>query len=228
MSGVTMAIKKGETVGLTGLLGSGRTETLNLLFGLEPYTKGQMRLTESLRPRWNVATAIKNGFALCPEDRKAAGVFPNLSVKSNLLMAMQAKRGLWKKVGKKEGSEVVESMVRSLQIKVADTESPIKTLSGGNQQKVVLSRWLATNPSVLLLDEPTRGVDVGAKFEIMNLVDRMKADGMAIVFVSSEIEETVSTCDRAYVFRDRRQVGEILSENLSEETIIAKIADDAT
>lgn len=226
LTDVTITVDKGETVGLTGLLGSGRTETLNILFGLEPHTKGQIRLEQVPRSRWNVSTAIKSGFALCPEDRKAAGIFPNLSVKANLLMAIQAKRGLWRLVGKKEGNQVVESMVESLKIKVADTGHSIKTLSGGNQQKVVLSRWLATSPKILLLDEPTRGVDVGAKFEIMSLVDRMKADGMAIIFVSSEIEETVKACDRAYVLRDRKQVGEIPFEELTEETIIAKIADD--
>ncbi len=221
---ISIDVRPGETLGLAGLLGSGRTETLRLLFGADKRTQGRLTTGGKEARAWSPRKAMAARLAFCPEDRKAEGVFPGLSVEENLTLVVQAKRGLWRKLGKRARQEIVDHFVEALQIKVPDIGRPVQTLSGGNQQKVILARWLATEPQVLLLDEPTRGIDVGAKFEVANIIDQMSSQGVAVVFVSSELDETVRSCARVYVLRDQRLVGELLAEDVNEQKIMAMIA----
>ncbi len=214
----------GEAVGLAGLLGSGRSSLARVLFGIEPADAGTTtvggRAVRITTPR----RAVAAGLAFCPEDRRAAGLVGDLSVRENLAMALQARRGWWARLGGRRQRELAEGFVRSLRIKTPDVETPVRLLSGGNQQKVLLARWILTEPKVLILDEPTRGIDVGAKQEVARLVDQLRAAGVAIVFVSSELDEVVRTCQRVAVLRDHRVVGELAGEQLTEAAIMATIA----
>jgi simple sugar transport system ATP-binding protein len=169
--------------------------------------------------------AIKRGIGLCPEDRKSEGVCPGLSVSENLLLVLQARRGWLRPIPKRQARECVSSHVEKLQIRTPDTRRPIENLSGGNQQKVLLSRWLVADPKLLLLDEPTRGIDVGSKLEIRRLITDLAKKGMSFVFSSAELEEVVNTCDRVVVLRDRRKVGELKGAEVTEQNVMARIAE---
>ena len=159
-----------------------------------------------------------------PENRKEEGIIADLSVKENIMIALQAKKGLFKLLSKKEQEEFADEYIEKLQIKTASRETPIKQLSGGNQQKVILGRWLLTNPDFLILDEPTRGIDVGTKTEIQKLVLKLANEGMSVMFISSEIEEMIRTCSRMAVLRDGTKVGELTSEELTQANIMSAIA----
>ena len=167
---------------------------------------------------------MKAGMAYLPEDRKKEGIIADLSVRENIILALQAKRGMFKLLSRKQMEEFADKYIDLLQIKTASRETPIKSLSGGNQQKVIIARWLLTNPDYLILDEPTRGIDIGTKTEIQKLVLKLASEGMSVTFISSETDEMLRTCSRLIVMRDRKKVGELSGEELSQSSIMATIA----
>jgi len=213
----------GEVVGLAGLLGSGRTETANILFGAEKADSGSVSVNGNLVKEHSPLGSIKRGVALCPEDRKAAGIVDDLTVRENIILAMQANKGWFKYLSLQEQYEIADTYIQLLSIATPSPDQPVKNLSGGNQQKVILARWLATNPQVLILDEPTRGIDVGTKAEIQKLVLSLAEEGKACVFISSELEEVLRTSHRIVVLREREKVAEFAGE-VDEKTIIHAIA----
>jgi len=223
LSPINLTINKGEVLGLGGLLGSGRTELAKLLFGLSNATQGRLLVDGKPRKLASPAEAIRFGMGLCPEDRKADGIVADLSVRENIVLALQGRQGAFKYIPIDEQRRIADMFIRSLGIKTANMETPIGKLSGGNQQKALLARWLATQPSLLILDEPTRGIDVAAKQEIMDEITRLAQSGMSVLFISSEIEEVVRVSGRVAVMRDRRKVGE-LPGGCSEQHVYQMIA----
>jgi simple sugar transport system ATP-binding protein len=223
---IDLSLRAGEVLGLGGLLGSGRTELASLLFGLSTADAGELRVDGTPRRVNNPATAVRLGLALCPEDRKTDGIVAELSLRENIMLALQARRGLWRFIAREEQSRMAERFVAALGIKTRDIDMPIAQLSGGNQQKALLARWLATEPRLLILDEPTRGIDVAAKQEIMDEILRLAAEGMSVLFISSEIGEVVRVSNRIAVLRDRRKVGE-LPGGSGEHDVYHLIAADA-
>ncbi|MBL8102290.1 MAG: sugar ABC transporter ATP-binding protein [Anaerolineales bacterium] len=213
----------GEVVGLAGLLGSGRTETASILFGVEKADSGSIFVNGKEVHEHSPLNSIKQGIALCPEDRKAAGIVDDLTVRENIVLAIQANKGWFKYLSLPEQYEIAEKYIELLSIATPSADQPVKNLSGGNQQKVILARWLATNPQVLILDEPTRGIDVGTKAEIQRLVLSLAEEGKACVFISSELEEVLRTSHRIVVLRERQKVAEFTGE-VDENTIIHAIA----
>lgn len=213
----------GEVVGLAGLLGSGRTETASILFGVEKPDTGSIVFNGEVVQEYTPLGSIKRGVALCPEDRKAAGIVDDLSVRENIVLAMQANKGWFKYLSLPEQYQIAEKYIKLLSIATPSADQPVKNLSGGNQQKVILARWLATNPQVLILDEPTRGIDVGTKAEIQKLVLSLAEEGKACVFISSELEEVLRTSHRIVVLREREKVAEFTGE-VDEHTIIQAFA----
>ncbi|MFC5497316.1 sugar ABC transporter ATP-binding protein [Caenimonas terrae] len=221
-----LAVRPGEIVGLAGLLGSGRTELAQLVFGLQRPDQGQLLLKGQLRQVETPAAAVALGMALLPEDRKTDGIVGELSVRDNIVLALQGRRGVWNQLSAPEQQRLAERFVRALDIRTADVDTPIGLLSGGNQQKALLARWLATQPLLLILDEPTRGIDVAAKQEIMDEIARLAAEGMAVLFISSEVDEVVRVSHRIAVLRDRRKVGE-LPAGCGEQDVYHLIAEQA-
>ncbi len=221
-----LGIRRGEVVGLGGLLGSGRTELARLLFGLDTKDGGDITIDGKTVAIDTPAKAIQMGLALCPEDRKAEGIIADLSVRENIVLALQARQGLWPYASHAEQTKMANTYIKALGIKTPDADTPIGQLSGGNQQKAVLARWLATQPSLLVLDEPTRGIDIAAKQEIMNEILSLARQGMAVLFISSEMEEVVRLSDRIVVLRDRAKVGE-LPAGTSDAEVYAMIAGQA-
>ena len=219
-----LQIRPGEVVGLAGLLGAGRTELARLLFGLEQPDRGLLRVDGQTVTVSNPMDAIRQGLALCPEERKTDGIVADLSVRENIVLALQARMGLTRFLSRAEQTALAERYVQLLGIKTASVETPIGLLSGGNQQKAILARWLATEPRLLILDEPTRGIDVAAKQEIMDQILRLAQVGMAVIFISSEMSEVVRVAHRIVVLRDRRKVGELPS-GCSEDDIYDLIAE---
>jgi monosaccharide-transporting ATPase len=219
-----LEIRPGEVLGLAGLLGSGRTETARLLFGVDRPDQGSV-LIEGRAVRFNSPrTAIRYRIALTPEDRKVAGIIPNLTIRENVVLALQASRGTWRRLTVPEQEKLADRFIKSLDIKTPNREQLLRNLSGGNQQKVLLARWLATEPKLFILDEPTRGIDVGAKAEIEKLIQSLRHDGLAVLFISSELEEIVRQSQRVVILRDRRKVGELAEAEISEEAIMQSIA----
>ncbi|GAA1105972.1 ATP-binding cassette domain-containing protein [Nocardiopsis metallicus] len=219
-----LEIHAGEVVGLAGLLGSGRTETARLLFGADRADSGTLSVDgRRVRPR-GPRPMIARGVALCSEDRKAEGVIADLTVRDNLVLALQAARGWMRPVPRRTADALVEEYIERLDIRPADPNAVMGNLSGGNQQKVLLARWLVTRPRLLILDEPTRGIDVGAKAQIQKVVTDLAADGMAVLFVSAELEEVVRVCDRVVVLRDRRKVTELDGDGVTVDEVMAAIA----
>ncbi len=219
-----LVIHKGEVVGFTGLLGSGRSETVRVLYGAEKPDEGELRVNGKTLTARHPLMSMNAGMAYLPENRKNEGIIADLSVRENLIMALQAKRGIFHLLSRKQQEEFTDKYIEMLQIKTASRETPIKSLSGGNQQKVIIGRWLLTNPDFLILDEPTRGIDVGTKTEIQKLVVKLAEQGMAVVFISSEIEEMLRTCDRMVVMRDGTKVGELSNDEMNQSTIMSTIA----
>lgn len=172
----------------------------------------------------NPIDSIRKGIAYCPEDRKASGIVGDLSIKSNIILALQAKKGMFKFINNKEQEKLAESYIKLLQIKTPSSEQLIKNLSGGNQQKVILARWLATNPDLLILDEPTRGIDIGTKAEIQKIVINLANQGMSVIFISSEIDEMIRSCSRIVVLHEKKLIGELSGEEINENTIMNTIA----
>ena len=222
-----LRIAKGEIVGLAGLLGSGRTETARLIFGADEARTGEMYV-EGRRVRFkSPRQAIREGFGFTPENRKVEGIIPHLSVRENIVLALQARQGAMRSLSMTQQLEIAEEFIKLLGISTTGPEQPVMNLSGGNQQKVLLARWLVTQPRLLILDEPTRGIDVGAKAEIERLIQSLRAKGMAILFISSELEEVVRDCQRVIVMRDRAKAGELAGSSITEEAIMHTIAGHA-
>ncbi|MCG7509344.1 galactofuranose ABC transporter, ATP-binding protein YtfR [Mesorhizobium retamae] len=219
-----LAIAPGEVVGVAGLLGSGRTETARLMFGIDHADSGKATVDGKAVRIASPREAVRLGFGLCPEDRKVDGIIGDLSVRENIALALQARRGWLKRMSSREQAELADRFVKALDIRTTDIEKPVKLLSGGNQQKVILARWLATQPRLLILDEPTRGIDVGAHAEIIQLINRLCAEGLALVVISSEIEEIVAYSTRVRVLRDREHVCDLTGSEISTGTIMRTIA----
>lgn len=213
---LSFKVQSGEVVGLAGLLGSGRTETMKLAFGAVSADTGRAYNSPS--------AAIRGGLGFCSEDRKSEAIFPGLSIKENIAIVLQGKLGWFRPIPPGNLQKMAQDMIATLNIKTPDAEKPIEQLSGGNQQKVILSRWLVAEPKCLLLDEPTRGIDVGAKFEIRDMIRGLCREGMAFLFTSSELEEVVGTSDRVLVMRDRRMVNELEGDGVTEPAIMQAIA----
>ncbi|WP_423840841.1 sugar ABC transporter ATP-binding protein [Vibrio mytili] len=219
-----LKVHAGEIVGLAGLLGSGRTETAKVIFGIDPSDSGSCKLKSRPIKITSARQASQHGFGFCPEDRKTDGIVGAASVRENIILALQAQRGWFRPIPRSEQEEMSERFIKQLGIKTPDIEQPIEFLSGGNQQKVLLARWLLTKPRFLILDEPTRGIDVGAHAEIIRLIESLCANGLALLVISSELEELVGYADRVVVLRDRKQVAEIQTEDLSVPAIMQAIA----
>ena len=214
-----LQIHKGEVVGLTGLLGSGRSELARVIYGADKNQTGKL----FVNGKEAKIDAMTLGMGLLPDDRKAEGIIADLSVRENIILAMQAKRGMFKLLPMSRQNEIADKYIELLQIKTASRETLIGQLSGGNQQKVILARWLATDPEFLILDEPTRGIDVGTKTEIQKLVIELADQGKSLIFISSEIEEMLRTCSKLVVLRDGQEVGEI-TEELTQGHVMQSIA----
>lgn len=217
-------IRRGEVNGFTGLLGSGRSESVRAIFGADHVTSGTVKVDGKPVKITKPIDAMKQGIAYLPEDRKRDGIIGDLSVRDNIILALQVKTGFFKPFSKAQATKFAEEYIKLLEIKTASVHTPIKSLSGGNQQKVILGRWLLTHPKYLILDEPTRGIDVGTKIEIQKLVLKLAAEGMSVTFISSETDEMLRTCSRLLVMRDRKLVGELTGEQLTQNTIMNTIA----
>jgi len=202
-------LRPGEVLGLAGLLGSGRTELARLLFGLDKADSGTLKLRGETLALSSPTQAVRHGLAMCPEDRKAEGIVADLSIRENIALALQARLGIWRCLGTRRQQVLADKFIQQLGIKAADAEMPIGQLSGGNQQKALLARWLATEPALLILDEPTRGIDVAAKQDIMDKIRMLAAEGLAVLFISAELDEISRLSDRIAVMRDRRKAGEL-------------------
>lgn len=222
-----LTLRRGDVVGLAGLLGSGRTETVRLVFGAERADCGSIAVDGRPVRLASPREAIRHGFGYCPEERKTEGIVAELTVRENIVLALQARRGILKPLARREQDEIARRFIRLLDIRPADPERPIGLLSGGNQQKVLLARWLATEPRLLILDEPTRGIDVGAHAEIIRLIRQLCAEGMALLVVSSELEEIAVYADEVAVLRDRAHVAMLSGADVSVPAIVAAIAGDA-
>ena len=218
-----MQLYANEVVGIAGLLGSGRTEMANLLFGIDAPDTGTLRLSDKKVEHFSPLESLKNGIALCPEDRKTEGVVGDLTIRENIILALQARYGWFKFMNTQKQYEIAEKYIQLLGISTPSPDQLVKNLSGGNQQKVILARWLATNPQVLILDEPTRGIDVGAKAEIQKLVLDLAEEGKSCVFISSELEEVLRTSYRIIVMRDQKKVAEYPGD-VDDQTIIQTMA----
>ena len=219
-----LSVGEGEVIGLAGLLGSGRTESAELLFGVRTAATGAARDRQGPIRHGNPREAIAAGFGFAPEDRKTDGIIAELSVRENIVLALQARQGWMAPVPRAAQEALASTYIERLDIRTSDAEKPVGQLSGGNQQKVVLARWLAMNPRFLILDEPTRGIDVGAHAEIIRLIQDITRKGMAVLVISSELDELVAVCDRVVVVRDRRHVAELSGAAISSEAIVHAIA----
>lgn len=219
-----LEIRQGELLGLAGLLGSGRTETARLLFGADKADDGAIEIGGRARTFATPRDAIQEGIGFCSEDRKHEGAILDLSVRENLILALQARQGILRAIPLRRQQELADYYVKQLGIKTASIDTPIGTLSGGNQQKVLLARWLATEPKLMILDEPTRGIDVRAKQEIMDYVTTLCRKGMAILFISSELPEVLRVSDRIVVMRDRKACGEYRRGELDDSSVLHVIA----
>jgi len=220
-------IEKGEVNGFTGLLGSGRSESVRAIFGADKVTGGKVLVNGKPAKITKPKDAMKLGIGYLPEDRKQDGIVDELSVRENIILALQVMRGFFRPFSRAEAEKFADEYIKLLGIKTASTDTPIKSLSGGNQQKAILARWLLTKPQYLILDEPTRGIDVGTKVEIQKLVLKLAEEGVSVTFISSEIEEMLRTCSRLIVMRDREIVGELTQNDMTQAKIMRTIAGEA-
>ncbi len=220
---VDLELNANEVLGIAGLLGSGRTELAGLIFGLDAPDHGSLTIGGEQVKNFSPLDSLKRGIALCPEDRKAEGVVGDLTIRENIILALQARYGWFKFMSRQKQDEIAEEYIKLLGIVTPSPDQLVKNLSGGNQQKVILARWLATNPKVLILDEPTRGIDVGAKAEIQKLVLKLAEEGKSCVFISSEMEEVLRISNRIAVLRDHKKVAEYPG-NVDERTLIHSMA----
>ena len=224
LNGISVDIKRGEVLGLAGLLGSGRSELAQVLFGTRIPDKGEVFWFGEPAHIHKPADAIKKGMGFCTEDRKVEGIIPHLSVKENMTIALLPKLQKFGFVKKREQDEIVKKYIERLKIKTPGSEQAICNLSGGNQQKVLLARWMCMNPKLMILDEPTRGIDVGAKAEIEMLIKELSEGGISVLMISSEIAELERNCDRVVVMREGRAVGEVINDDINQNKIMELIA----
>ncbi len=217
-------IDRGEVNGFTGLLGSGRSECVRAIFGADRVTGGTVKMNGKEVKISKPLDAMKNGIAYLPEDRKVDGIVGDLSVRDNIILAQQVLKGFFKPFSRSEANKIADEYIKLLSIKTASSDTPISSLSGGNQQKVILARWLFTHPEYLILDEPTRGIDVGTKVDIQKLVLKLASEGMSVTFISSELDEMLRTCSRLVVMRDRKMVGELTGDDLTQNKVMNTIA----
>ena len=220
-----LEIRPGEVVGIAGLLGSGRTETAFLLFGIDKPDSGTASIDGEVVKITSPEGAIAHGFGFCPEERKSDGIIGDFSVSENIALALQARQGWAKPLSSRQKAELADQFIRSLDIRPPDPDRPIKFLSGGNQQKAILARWLATNPRLLIVDEPTRGIDIGAHAEILRMIEKLCQDGMSLIVISSELEELTAVAHRVIVLADRRHVAELKGNQVTADNIMAAIAE---
>ena len=220
-------IDQGEVNGFTGLLGSGRSESVRAIFGADSVTGGKVQVNGKSVKIAKPKDAMKLGIGYLPEDRKQDGIVDELSVRENIILALQVLRGFFRPFSRAEAERFADEYIQLLGIKTASQDTPIKSLSGGNQQKAILARWLLTKPQYLILDEPTRGIDVGTKVEIQKLVLKLAEEGVSVTFISSEIEEMLRTCSRLIVMRDRKIVGELMQDDMTQAKIMHTIAGEA-
>jgi simple sugar transport system ATP-binding protein len=220
-----LELNDNEVLGIAGLLGSGRTEMAGLIFGIDTPDTGSLTVCGETVSRFSPLESLKRGIALCPEDRKAEGILGELTIRENIILALQARYGWFKYLNTQKQYEIAQKYIELLGIITPSPDQLVKNLSGGNQQKVILARWLATNPQVLILDEPTRGIDVGAKAEIQKLVLDLAEEGKSCVFISSELEEVMRTSHRIIVTRDHKMAAEYPG-NVDDQTIIQTMAGD--
>ncbi len=225
MEPVDLELQKGEVVGVAGLLGSGRTELVNLIFGIDSPDKGSLVINGKKVEKFSPLDSIKTGIGLCPEDRKEEGIIGDLTIRENIVLALQARNGWFKYLDKAKQYEIADKYIQLLGIVTPSPDQLVKNLSGGNQQKVILARWLATNPQVLILDEPTRGIDVGAKTEIQRLVLDLADEGKSCIFISSELDEVQRCSNRIIVLRDHKKAAEYPG-NVDDTTIMQTMAGD--
>jgi monosaccharide-transporting ATPase len=220
---VDLELNVGEVVGVAGLLGSGRTELADLIFGIDTPDTGSLLIDGQKITHFSPLQSLKHGVALCPEDRKAEGIVGDLTIRENIILALQARFGWVKFLNTQNQNEIAQKYIQLLGIATPSPEQLVKNLSGGNQQKVILARWLATDPHLLILDEPTRGIDVGAKAEIQKLVLDLAEEGKSILFISSELEEVLRTSHRIVVLRDHKKAAEYPGD-VSDQTIMQTMA----
>ena len=226
VNGVSFGVKKGEIVGLAGLLGSGRTETAKIMFGYERSDSGSIEMNGKRLNLRIPKDALAAGLALCTENRREEGIVPHMSVKDNICMAALPKMTKYGFISRKKQDEITSRYIDRLAIKTPSKDQPLRNLSGGNQQKVLLARWLATNPQLIILDEPTRGIDVGAKVEIEKLIKEFSEMGISVLFISSELPELIRNSDRIVVINEGKILGELVSDDINEENILKIIAQD--
>ncbi|CAH1207764.1 Fructose import ATP-binding protein FruK [Paenibacillus auburnensis] len=219
-----LSIHKGEVVGLAGLLGSGRTEAARLFFGADKPDSGKLIFSGRSEGVHTPREAIGRRIAFCSENRKTEGIIGDLTVRENIILALQAKQGVFRTISRKQQEEYADEYIRMLNINPPSPDHLIKNLSGGNQQKVLLARWLLTSPQLFILDEPTRGIDIGAKAEIQKLVLSLSRQGMSFLFISSELEEVLRVSGRIAILRDRHKVKEISGKDMSQHQIMQAIA----
>jgi monosaccharide-transporting ATPase len=223
---VTLSVGKGEIVGLAGLLGSGRTEVIRSIFGADRPDRGTIKLGgRTLRIR-SPRDSVRSGIGYTPEDRKTEGIVPQLSVRDNIALAALPQFTRFGMLSIRKQRIAAEELIKRLDIRTPSSSTPVRNLSGGNQQKVILARWLCRRPQLLLMDEPTRGIDVGAKAEVQRLIDELAADGIGILMISSELEEVIEGCDRVVVMQEGHKIGELEHTDASEERILAMISED--
>jgi simple sugar transport system ATP-binding protein len=220
-------IRKGEVNGFTGLLGSGRSESIRAIFGADRVTGGVVKINGKTAKINKPIDAMRNGIGYLPEDRKNDGIIADLSVRDNIILALQVMKGFFRPFTRTQAQAFADEYIKALNIKTASADTPVKSLSGGNQQKVILARWLLTHPKYLILDEPTRGIDIAVKVEIQKLVLKLAEEGMSVTFISSETEEMLRTCSRLIVMRDRHVVGELKGGDMTQDKIMHTIAGGA-
>lgn len=223
----SLIVHEGEIVGLAGLLGSGRTETASMIFGADRPVSGKLSFRDQIGAFHQPAQAIDAGIGYCTEDRKAEGIIPGLSVRENLTLALLprlTRRGVIPRAAERA---LVDNFISKLGIKTTGMEQPIRELSGGNQQKVLLARWLATEPDLLILDEPTRGIDVGAKREIQALIEGLSQSGLSVLMISSEFEELIEGTNRVVVLQEGKTITTLDKDNLTEDSLLAAVAGHA-
>ena len=219
-----LEVFEGEVVGLAGLLGSGRTELVRLLYGADRADSGSISINGEPARIGTPRHAIENRIVFSSEDRRGEGIVSDLTVAENIVLGIQARRGWRHKLRRSERDAVVAEYIEALDVKPANPDAVVSTLSGGNQQKVLLARWLATAPELIILDEPTRGIDVGAKADIQRKVAELSAAGLSVIFISSELEEVLRLAQRVVVMRDRREIGQLDSNGVGLNDLIDYIA----
>ena len=220
LDNVSMSLKKGEVLGVYGLLGAGRSELFECLMGLHPEHTGEVVYKGEKIQVKNVSSQIKKGFALVPEDRQRQGLIQTLDICKNASIASLRKYTNSVFCSDAKENTAVDDAIQKLHIKVADKHLPILSLSGGNQQKVVISKGLLTNPTILLMDEPSRGIDIGAKTEVFEIIHQLSEEGLSIIVISSELKEIMAIADRIYVLSNGKLTGELIGEEITEDNLV--------